>query len=407
MGNTILPFDELMKAVLEQLKSQKYMDSTLTVYRRTYNRIHVFLNRHGTDVYTHELGKAFLADSNVSKRSFVAYACAVRRLDDFIDEKPYRCHHGDYNVQIPLAFADTLTGYLQECIDNGNKPATICSKERTCISFLNFVENAGCSDLSQLNTGIVSQALLTFSNKDAYARIRQFLNYLAEKGIIEMNFSRIVPHYKRGAVLPTTYTPDEISRIEASVDTNTTIGKRNLAIIRLASRMGLRAGDIAKLKLSEVNLSSGYISITQEKTGIPLTLQMPCEVANAISLHLDNDKYSLEDGYVFHSLTAPYGRITTSIIRHALNECFAAANVNTAGKKHGPHVFRSSLASSMVNDNASYEVVRRILGHSDPDVIKHYAKADIENLRICSIDPPIPTGIFRDYLSGREVITHV
>ena len=110
-------------------------------------------------------------------------------------------------------FADTLTGYLQECIDK---------------------------------TGIVSKALLTFSNKDAYARIRQFLNYLAEKGIIEMDLSRIVPHYKRGAVLPTTYTSDEISRVEASVDTNTTIGKRSLAIIRLASRMGLRAGDIAK-----------------------------------------------------------------------------------------------------------------------------------------------------------------
>ena len=63
MRNTILPFDELMKAVLEQLKSQKYMDSTLTVYRRTYNRIHIFLNHHGTDIYTHELGKAFLAES--------------------------------------------------------------------------------------------------------------------------------------------------------------------------------------------------------------------------------------------------------------------------------------------------------------------------------------------------------
>lgn len=312
MGKIILPFDELMKAVLEQLKSQKYKDSMLTVYRRTYNRIHIFVNYHGMDIYTHELGKAFLANSNVSKSTLVSYACAVRRLDDYIDGKPYRRHHSEYNEQIPLVLADTLMGYLQECMYNDNKPATICSKERTCISFLNFVKNAACSDLSQLNTGIVSQAVLTFSNKDAYARIRQFLNYLAEKGIIEVELSRIVPHYKRGAVIPTTYTPDEISRGEASVDTNTTIGKRNLAIIRLASRMGLRAGDIAKLKLSEINFSSGYISITQEKTGIPLTLQMPCEVVNAISMHLDNDKSFLEDGYVFHSLTAPYGRITIS-----------------------------------------------------------------------------------------------
>ena len=110
-------------SVMSSVSSQKYMDSTLTVYRRTYNRIHIFLNHHGTDIYTHELGKAFLADSNVSKSTFVAYACAVRRLDDYIDGKPYRYHHGDYDEQIPLVFADTLSGYLQECIDNGNKPA--------------------------------------------------------------------------------------------------------------------------------------------------------------------------------------------------------------------------------------------------------------------------------------------
>lgn len=406
MRNTVLPFDELIKAVLEQLKSQKYMDSTLVVYQRFYNRIHVFLNQHGTEIYTHELGKSFLNCVKVSKATFVAYACAVRRLDDYIDGKPYRCHHGNYYEKAPAIFSDILADYLYACKDKGNRPATLCSKERTCISFLKYIEMAGCSDISLLNAGIISQALLTFSNKDAYARIRQFLAYLYEKDFIDQNLSGIVPHYRRGIVLPTTYTPDEINRIEASIDTSTATGKRNLAIIRLASRMGLRAGDIAKLRLSEINFKTGYLSIIQEKTEMPLSLQMPHEVISAISTHLENDKY-LEDGFVFHSLSAPYGRITTGIIRHALNECFAASSIDISGKKHGPHVFRSSLASSMVNDNASYEVVRRILGHSDPNVIKHYARADIENLRMCSIDSPMPTGLFKGYLSGREVITHV
>lgn len=61
----------------------------------------------------------------------------------------------------------------------------------------------------------------------------------------------------------------------------------------------------------------------------------------------------------------------------------------------------------MVNDGASYETVRKILGHSDPDVIKHYAKTDIENLRLCSIEPPAPSGVFEDYLSGKKVIDRV
>jgi integrase len=365
------------------------------------------LNYHETDVYTHELGKLFIDILNVYKSTLVRYSCAIRRLDDYIDGNPYRCHHGDFKEQVAPAFSKILRDYIRECKDNGNKPLTLSFKERTCIVFLNYLVNHGYRELSQLNTCIVSQALLTFTNKEAYAIVRQFLNYLSEKGFTEINYSGIVPRYKKSTVLPTTYTPDEISRVEAAVDTNTIAGKRNLAIIRLASRMGLRAGDIAKLKISEINFSTGYISIIQEKTGLPLTLQMPVDVANAIIMHLENDKLSLEDGYVFHSLSAPYGCITTSIIRHAINKCFIAANVNTTGKKHGPHAFRSSLASSMVNDNASYEVVRRILGHSSPDVINHYAKVDIENLRKCSIDPPIPTGVFNDYLSGKEVIVHV
>ena len=62
---------------------------------------------------------------------------------------------------------------------------------------------------------------------------------------------------------------------------------------------------------------------------------------------------------------------------------------------------------SMVNDGGSYETVRKILGHTDPDVIKHYAKTDIENLRFCAIAPPVPSGLFNDYLSGKKVISHV
>lgn len=407
MDNNAIPFVELMNAVINQLKSWKYMDSTLIVYRRTYNRIQVFLSEHGTEIYTHELGKAFIDNSNVCRSTLSSYICAVRRLDDYIDGKPYRCHHDEQKLEVPLEFADVLSDYLHECEHNGNKPPTVLAKERSCVSFLNQVALNGCFDLSKLDAGIITHALLVFSNKDNYARIRQFLQYIAAEGITEVDFSGIVPHYKRTIPLPTVYTPEEIYQMEASIDTSTTTGKRNLAIIRLASRMGLRAGDITALKLSEIDFCGGYITITQEKTNVPLSLLMPSEVSESLIVHLENDIYSLEDGYVFHTMTAPYGRITTSIIRHMLNECLHNANINIAGRKHGSHALRSSLASSMVNDGASYEVVRRILGHTDPDVIKRYAKADIENLRLCAIDPPPASGLFLEYLSGKEVILHV
>lgn len=407
MTQKAVSFNELMDGVLDQLRINGYMESTLTIYRRTYSRIRVFINRFDTDFYTPEIGAKFLADTKVKKSTASAYACAIRRLNDFIESKPFRSHHDCPHVQAPPEFTSILEEFLQECIDSGNKPATLQFKERTCGLFLDSLKKGGCTDLSCLDAGRVSRSLLTFSNKERYAVIRQFLRFLADKSITETDLSGIVPHYRRRKNLPTTYTPEEIARVEYAVDTSTDTGKRNLAIIRLATRMGLRSGDIARLKLTEIDFCNGVINITQEKTGIPFSLQMPSDVFDTLTAHVKNDTRSSVDGYVFHCMVAPYGRISTSIIRHAINDSFATAKVDTSGKKHGPHAFRSSLASSMVNDGTPYEVVRRILGHSDPDVIKHYAKADIENLRMCSIDPPVPTGLFGSYLSGKEVVPHV
>lgn len=407
MTENIIPFDELMQQVLEQLKNQGYMDSTLADYRRIYNRVHKFINQLGTDTYTKEAGDGFLHSMSVCKHTLALHACVIRRLNDYIDGKPYRCHHGNLTEEVTEIYAAVLNGYLDECKDSGNSLATIHAKKRACVSFLNYIEHAGCLELLELDAGLISQALLIYSNKDNYACIRLFLKYLADRGITRSDFSGIVPHYKRRKVLPTTYTTEEISKIEFSINTETDFGKRNLAIIRLATRMGLRSGDIAKLKWNEVDFNTGYISIIQEKTMQPLSLQMPQEVSDALFLYHENLASMPEDGYVFHSMIAPYNRITTSIIRHVVTNGFIDAKINITGKKHGPHTFRSSLASSMVNDGASYETVSKILGHSDPNVIKHYAKTDIENLRLCSIAPPVPSGFFEDYLSGKKVFNRV
>ena len=75
-------------------------------------------------------------------------------------------------------------------------------------------------------------------------------------------------------------------------------------------------------------------------------------------------------------------------------------SIDTKGKHHGPHALRASLASSMVNENVPYEAIRGILGHKDPDAVKHYAKLDIEQLRKCAIPVPSPTGAFQAFLEG-------
>lgn len=80
------------------------------------------------------------------------------------------------------------------------------------------------------------------------------------------------------------------------------------------------------------------------------------------------------------------------------------SGVEPNGRRHGSHIFRSFAANSMVNDGVSYEVVRHVLGHSDPNVIQHYAALDLNNLRQCALLAPEPTGFLKELLEGRASI---
>lgn len=233
-----------------------------------------------------------------------------------------------------------------------------------------------------------------------------FLRYVFDNGLITNDLSSVIPTYRRIKKLPSVYTPAEIKRIEEAIDIHTIKGRRDLPMLRLITRMGIRVGDVAKLKWGELDLEHGKLAIIQQKTGTPLMLDMPDDVLSAFKLYLENNTYKNDD-YVFYPLKGPKRRITTTLVGHALHSYIEKSNINVAGRKYGPHAFRASLASSMVNDDVSYEVVRKILGHTDPNVIMRYARTDIEKLRQCAITPPEPTGLFKDLLNGRRVIKNV
>lgn len=400
MPNTVSSFEDLKQKVIEQLRKHHYKESTITNYSRIYNRIGRFMDHKGYEIYTEEVGVRFL-DSLEHKDNCI---CPVRRLNDYISDMPYRCHYSQKHTTVPKPLDSILEDYINHCKSKGNAPNTISLKEIVCARFLNLLCDMGCSDLISLNATMVAKALLTFSNKDKYAIVRSFLNYLYKEGLLTSDLSMLVPRFKRRLPIPTVYSIPEMMKIESSIDLGTRKGIRDIAMLRLATRMGMRAGDIANLKWEEIDFSSRTITKVQDKTRQVLSLKLPDDVYDVLCLNRNavmNDP--IQDEYVFHSLSAPYEKVTSSIIRHAVNEYMEKANIDVNGRKHGPHAFRSSMATSMINSGAGYETVRKILGHSNPNVIKHYAKTDIERLRNCSINPPDPVGNFADFLSGKKV----
>jgi len=396
-------FMTLSETVIAELKSMEYMDSTLTNYRRFYSRLNCFMEDHSIKQYAPDVGEAFIAeyypcDNNLQRRILLM----IRRLDDHLNGIPYRFHRAMKTSTVPYGFTEVLYDYQEYCISIGNKSGTIDAKKFFCLIFLNFLSDIGCYDITKITAEIVAKSCLIYDNKRGYASLRQFLRYLFEKELITKDLSDIVPHYKCKQIVPSVYTPEEIKKIENAINIDTATGKRNIAILLLITRMGLRSGDIAALTLSSIDFSSSHITLIQQKTGKPLSVFMPNDVSLALKKHIKSSGSRLSDGYLFHSMNAPYGILTTSIIRHIIKECFAFAGIDAKGRKQGPHALRSSLASNLVSGGTSYDTVRKILGHTDPNAIKHYVKTDIERLRKCALAPPEPIGIFHDFLNGRR-----
>ena len=398
-------FEQISAELLEGIGQKRYGFGTMDNYRRALSRISRFMEEMGLSSYNVEVGEAFIvnlvSNSSISESHLRFTKTVVRRLNDVNTGSGYRLVEPKATLSIPMQYSEPLESYLRFCASIGNKESTITWKRWVCVNFFRFLTDLGCTDTEEINTDYICRAIIRFTNKGAYAVVRDFLRCLHETGVSKLDYSGIIPKHSRGKVLPTTYSADEVRRLESTVDQSSNVGKRDYAVLLLATRLGLRSGDIVGLKYDNVDFVGNSISLTQEKTKHPLTLPLLPEIRTALTEYIHNARPDSDSEFIFLSANAPFGRMTTSAIRHALTASFVSAGIDISGKKHGPHSLRSSLASSMVNGGVAYEVVRRLLGHLDPDAVKHYAKIDVENLRSCSIDVPSPSGNFKALLEGR------
>jgi len=397
--------EELSTALLELLESKGYGSGTLVNYRRMLSRISLFMQRRKIVQYTVSVGECFLADYLTRKTYSIPYQQAIkktlRRLNELHNGIGYKLIKKTAETPPPTQFAELLEAYMRFCASMGNKENTIAIKQKFCRDFLCRIYDAGCKNVCDTNTEYICKAILRISNKDSYAVICSFLRYLYENGTLSNDLSKVIPKYRRPIPLPTTYTDDEIRRLEGVIDRTTRTGKRDYAIILLASRLGMRSADIAGITFDAIDFNGGSINFLQKKTGVPLSLPLPPEVRESIMDYKQHARPNVENNYLFIKAKAPFEKISTSVIRHTLTNYFKAAGIDVSNKKHGPHTLRSSMASSMVNSGVPYDVVRKALGHTAPQAIKHYAKVDIENLRLHAIDVPAPTGTFAMILQGR------
>jgi site-specific recombinase XerD len=212
--------------------------------------------------------------------------------------------------------------------------------------------------------------------------VRMFLRFLIADGKCSAGLDAAIPvlaHWRLSS-LPRYLQSDEVERVIASCDRKTQVGRRDRAILLLLARLGLRAGDIVKLRIDDIDWKEAWIHVSGKgrcQTCLPLTQ----ELGDAIASYIKDGRPQTRTDTLFIRSRAPFRALAShSAISVIVTRAMRRAGV-TCPSRGAAHVLRHSVASSMLRQGASLQEIAVILRHRSTETTEIYAKVDVIALR--------------------------
>jgi integrase/recombinase XerD len=281
-------------------------------------------------------------------------------------------------------------------IERGLSPHTVFDAYTLAARlFLAGVDGQGGLRLEQLAAADVSMFLSRECPKrsvsgarDLVSALRSFLRYLHLAGRIEAPLVWALPSVAdlRDRTLPRGLAPAAVKGLLASCDRRTRVGRRDFAILLLLSRLGLRAGDVARLQLDDIDWRRGLL-LVRGKGGRYDELPLPDDVGQALVSYLRR-RPGCQSRAVFVRVTAPRRELNRSTIGWVVRAACDRADL----PRVGAHRLRHAAATEMLRRGASLAEIGEVLRHREQKTTAIYAKVDRRALRPLARPWPTPVG---------------
>ena len=208
--------------------------------------------------------------------------------------------------------------------------------------------------------------------------LRAFLRYCHVRGLVTADVSAAALGVtgRRTTMLPRGLEPGTIKALLAACDRAEPDGRRDYAVILLLARLGLRAGEAARLRLDDVNWRAGEIGI-RGKGGQYDVLPLPADVGAAIAAWLRDGRPAVSFREVFTTVTAPTRPLTREAAANIVRRACARAGMPV----FGAHRLRHSAACAMIGANVPMAGIAQAMRHRSHGVTAIYARAGIDRLR--------------------------
>jgi len=396
-----MPITELISECDQYLRSLGYGKDSMRMYNNIWNTFMNYAAAKNQSVFTPSFAEQYLGEKyGITENTGKTYyhknlILTMRRLSDFqacgkLYTRKIRVKPQQHPEAIKRLLDEFYMQYARKVV-----PHTLERAKHDIEKFANYLDNEGITDFRVVTLSIIHGFILSLSGyspktiTDTLSRIRFLCKFAFEHGYhnedmsVRISKTRIVAN----RYVPTTYTPDEIERLLAAVDRGSPAGKRDYAILMLATRLGMRAGDIRDIKFENLHWEQDSIEFTQGKTKMSITLPLLTEVGDAIIDYLKYGRPATKSNNIFISHIAPYMGFTEhNSLFHTMNKYLSLAGIDTYGKQRGLHTLRHSLAGSLLQANTTLPVISEILGHADTDTTGEYLKIDLNNLRKCALE---------------------
>jgi integrase/recombinase XerD len=224
------------------------------------------------------------------------------------------------------------------------------------------------------------------SAQQTASAMRSLLRFLHYDGVLPVSLLDAVPKVaNRERALPRFVPPEQVQRLLASCDRDSAIGRRDLAMMMVMVRLGLRAGEVAALALDDLDWRHGEITVRGKGPRIE-RLPLPADVGQAITQYLQHGRPATAlDRCVFVRVNAPHRGLSGRGVSWAVRCASRRADLEPMGS----HRLRHSAATAMLHAGASLAEIGLVLRHQRARTTTIYATVDTERLRTLARPWPV------------------
>lgn len=400
-----LTVEELVDGLIGHLEVTGYKESTRERYRAYYKVFIKYCKRKGVDHFSLDLGKQFLREHHkhewadfkkltLPQNYLQRHIWMLYEFQQYGEIRQKKREPKDMSLDY---FEDVLSDYIAYESEKGLKDTTLKGKEFSARKVFKYFESIGIKNTKDIRPEHVygflsSKSYYSVTTKEAFQYLlRSLLGYMRREEICSKDLAQMFPvisiHTKNS--YPSYFTPECITKLLQSVDTETVYGKRDYLILLLATTLGMRCIDICSLTLDDIDWKRKTLGFVQSKTGEYVSLSISDELLMALADYIKNARPACNYREVLISNRAPVKPFDHRNFYELLQKYFKLTGITfKEEQKHGLHSMRSSLASNMLRSEIPIPVISNVLGHRYTDTTGIYIKIDLEGLRKVALEVP-------------------